>query len=34
VLFKPDGEIEEVITGMVDPDSLDRSVQKLLASSV
>jgi len=34
VLFKPGGEIEEVITGMVDPDLLDRSVQKLLASSV
>ena len=33
VLFKSDGSIEEVITGIVDPDALDRSVQKLVASS-
>lgn len=33
VLFGADGEVQEIITGMVDPTSLDRSVQRLVASS-
>ena len=33
VLFRPDGEVQEIITGMVDPESLDRSVQRLVARS-
>lgn len=33
VLFRPDGTIYEVIMGMVDPDTLDRQIEQLLASS-
>lgn len=33
VLFRPDGTIFEVIMGMVDPDSLDRQIGQLVASS-
>jgi len=33
VLLKPNGEVQEIITGMVDAASLDRSIERLLASS-
>lgn len=33
VLFRPDGTIFEVVMGMVDPESLDRQIGQLVASS-
>lgn len=33
VLFKPDTEVHEIITGIVDPASLDRSIKQLVVSS-
>lgn len=33
VLFRADGQVQEIITGMVDPVSLDRSVDRLVTGS-